>query len=223
MIEIIPAIMPKSEADLEDKVGLVAGRVSTVQLDIMDGRFVPSRTWPHYSSDRASFEALLSEEEGLPYWDQVDFEIDLMVDKPEEAVEDWVVAGASRIVAHIESTKHMNAVADICRGRVELGIALNIDTPTDAIDPYLEDAKFVQFMGIRTIGLQGEPFDDRVVDKIRAFHNNHPEIVIAVDGGVSLENAKLLVEAGAKRLVSGSGIFASGNPAEAVKQFRDLL
>lgn len=235
MIEIIPAIMPGSFEDLEDKLSLVAHYVKTVQLDIMDGKFVKSRSWPYYSSDRASFQDLLTENEGLPYWDVIDFEIDLMVANPEEVIDDWITAGASRLIVHVESTKHIPKIIEKLHQRfayegaskkeagIELGLALNPSTPTDAVLPYLEDVHFIQFMGIDTIGLQGQPFDDRVIDKIRDFHSAHPEMVISIDGGVTLDNAKALVEAGAKHLISGSAIFESGAVSDTIEQFRNLV
>ncbi len=75
-------------------------------------------------------------------------------------------------------------------------------------------------MGIAHIGYQGEPFDERVIDKIREFHNAHPEIMISVDGGVTLDNAPDLVAVGVKRLVSGSAIFENGNIADTIEMFK---
>jgi ribulose-phosphate 3-epimerase len=232
MIEIIPAIMPKSFEDLGNKLAHVASHTKTVQLDIMDGKFVRSRSWPYYTSDRESFENLLNESDGLPYWDKVDFEFDLMIENPEETIDDWITAGATRIIVHIESTRKLEEIVKKMHARfaydesivpiIELGLALNIDTPTNLILPHLEDIQFVQFMGIETIGLQGEPFAERVVDKIRDFHNAHPEVMISVDGGVNFDTAKILVEAGAKRLVSGSAIF-EGDVAGNIEHFKSLV
>jgi ribulose-phosphate 3-epimerase len=233
MVEIIPAIMPESFSDLETKLALVAGHVSSVQLDIMDGDFVPPKTWPYVNGSNF-FGPLLSESQGLPYWDKLDFEIDLMVSNPEKVIDDWITAGAARIIVHIESSQDLRETVRKFRERfaypvrgekadIELGLALNIITPTDVILPYLEDIDFVQFMGIDRIGYQGEVFDENVIDKIRQFHNNHPEVVISIDGGVSIENAKELVDAGAKRLVSGSAIFESDNIVEALDHFKNLV
>jgi ribulose-phosphate 3-epimerase len=232
MIEIIPAIMPTSFEDLSDKVSFVANHADMVQLDIMDGKFVKARSWPYFSNDSHSFESLLAESEGMPYWDKINYEIDLMISNPEDSIDNWITAGASRIVVHVESTKQLDEIVHKMHGRfgynmnrapdVELGIALNIDTPTDVVLPFLEQIQFVQFMGINTIGLQGEPFDERVIDKIHAFHNAHPEIIISVDGGVNFENARILTEIGVKRLVSGSTIFGSTNIPATLEDFKNL-
>jgi ribulose-phosphate 3-epimerase len=189
----------------------------------MDGKFVKSKTWPYFSNDEHSFEKLLAEEDGLPFWEKLEFEIDLMVQKPETVVDNWIIAGASRIIVHIESVTNMQEIIELCRGRVDLCVALNIDTPTDSVLPYLEDIESVQFMGIQTIGLQGQPFEERVLDKIREFHNAHPEITISCDGGVNFNSAPLLMEAGVKRFVAGSAIFEYGNIPEAISEFRKIL
>ncbi len=232
MTDIIPAIMPGSFEDIADKVSYVAGHADMVQLDIMDGKFVKARSWPYFSGDEHSFDSLLSEAEGLPYWEQVNYEIDLMVSNPEDVIDSWITAGASRIVVHVESTKNLDEIVRKMHGRfgynmnrapdVELGLALNIDTPTDVILPFLEQIQFVQFMGIDVIGLQGQSFNEQVIDKIRDFHSAHPEIIISVDGGVNFDNAPLLIEIGVKRLVSGSVVFESGNIPETIAQLKDL-
>lgn len=213
--------MPRNIRDLEDSLAFVVGHVQTAQLDIMDGKFVRGRTWPYFSRDE-SFEKLLSEEIGMPFWEKLNYEIDLMVREPETVMGDWIAAGATRIVVHIESTAKLEEIIKNKSG-IELGFALNIDTSTDDILPYLEDIDFVQFMGINKIGFQGEPFDERVIDKIHDFHNAHPEVMISVDGGVTLDNAHELVDVGARRLISGSAIFESGNIAGMIARFKGIM
>jgi ribulose-phosphate 3-epimerase len=232
MTEIIPAIMPHNLDDLRDKLSLVADHVDIVQIDIMDGQFVKGKTWP-YVGRGETFESILEEAEGMPFWDKVDFEIDLMVKNPENVVDDWIAAGAARIIIHVESTKNLETIVKTFRERfaypppgepkdLELGLALNIDTSLDSVLPYLEDIDFVQFMGIEVIGVQGEEFSERVIDKIREFHNAHPEVILSVDGGVSLENAHKLVEAGVKRLVSGSALFNNTDILGALDEFKHI-
>ncbi len=231
MIEIIPAIMPRSWEDLEGEVARVAPFVGKVQIDVMDGKFVKNKSWP-YMKGRAGdkfFKLLQVEEIGLPSWQDVDFEADMMIDKPEEEIEKWIAAGMARIIVHVESTKKLSEIIKIFQLHnahevgIELGLALNPDTSTDQILPFLEDIQFVQFMGIDRIGLQGQPFDEKVLDKIREFHNAHPEMVISVDGGVNFEDAHALVEAGARHLVSGSAILESTDIAEAVERFKKIV
>ncbi|MBX4211051.1 ribulose-phosphate 3-epimerase, partial [Candidatus Parcubacteria bacterium] len=106
---------------------------------------------------------------------------------------------------------------------IELGVAINPDTPNEKIAPYIKDVDFVQCMGIAKIGFQSQPFDTRVLDKIRSLRLAYPDLIISVDGGVSLETAPKLVEAGCNRLVSGSVIFNSTHIKETIAQFEQIL
>ncbi|HAT68048.1 MAG: hypothetical protein A2481_03605 [Candidatus Yonathbacteria bacterium RIFOXYC2_FULL_47_9] len=221
MIEIIPAIMPRNYNDLVETMGLFVGVVPLVQLDIMDGKFVPNRTWP-YPRDQF-FDAIVREEQGMPHWEDLDFEADLMIENPETWTTKWVSAGARRIIVHIESVQEFEVIRTAVPSLVELGLAINTTTPISAIEPYLDRVEFIQCMGIARIGFQGEGFDERVLEHIRAIRALRPEMPISVDGAVSLETAKRLVEAGATRLVSGSAILKSNDVQEAVDTLKDLV
>ena len=239
MTEIIPAIMPKDYEDLVEKVNLFAGVVPLVQLDIMDGKFVPERTWPYPLGREPHFGAIVAEEEGMPAWEDIDFEVDLMIESPELAVPKWVSAGARRIIVHVEGIDPVRADgrirptsngasfetirASVPAGLIELGLAINTATPVSALDPYLDRIDFVQCMGIARIGFQGEAFDERVLEHIKSLRALRPEMPISIDGSVNFETAKRLVDAGATRLVSGSAILDSEDIVGAVETFKDLV
>jgi ribulose-phosphate 3-epimerase len=232
MIEIIPAVMPTSTTDLQTKLAQVAGHMSVAQIDVMDGKFVKNVSWP-YTEDEEYFEGILHEDAGLPYWDQFDFEVDLMIVRPEEVINDWITAGVRRIVIHQESTSNLEKILTDFRTRFtkneqpdifdcEIGVAQNIDTPVEQLFHYIEQIDFVQFMGIAVIGEQGNPFDERVLDKIKTLRERVPSIIISVDGGVSLDSAPALVAAGVNRLVVGSAIFKSEDIGATIKEFKHL-
>lgn len=232
MIEIIPAVMPTSTTDLQSKLAQVAGHISIAQIDIMDGKFVKDVSWP-YTEDEEYFQGILNEDAGLPYWDQFDFEVDLMIVRPEEVIDDWITAGVRRIVVHQESTDNLEKILKDFRERFpkseqldvfdcEIGIAQNIDTPTESLFPFLDRVDFVQFMGIDVIGQQGNSFDEKVLEKIRALREHSPQTIISVDGGVSLDTAPELVAAGVNRLVVGSAIFKSEDIGATIKEFKHL-
>ena len=220
-MEIIPAILPKDYAELEEKIESIMGVAPMVQIDICDGKFVPQAGWPYKKQDK-NFDAILKEEKGMPYWEDVDFEIDLMVADPEQEVEHWLTAGAKRIIVHFESTKNMDRIIGELQGLCEIGIAIGLDTPVDDIAPFIHDIDVVQCMGIKRIGFQGEPFDERVCEKIRELKTRFPERLVSVDGGVNLEIAELLREAGADRLIVGSAIFASENVVQALDELQGV-
>lgn len=230
MIEIIPAIMPSSFLDLETKAGEVQTLVPLVQIDVMDGKFVKSKSWPYREAGNANeehFQAMMSQDETLPYFDELDYEIDLMILEPEKHIDEWLPLGASRLIFHIESIADQEAfwahdiwkegARDIGGQKViEAGLAINPDTSLDAILSHIPKVDFVQVMGIAKIGYQGEPFDERCLEMINKIRASYPNLPISVDGGVSLLTAPLLKDAGATRLVSGSAIFGSDDVGEAI-------
>ena len=215
------------------------GLVDTVQLDVMDGIFVPEKSWPYSSTgspqdseQKNDLAELVASRDTMPFWEDIDFEADLMIAHPEEEIENWISFGAKRIIVHIESVSDMNSVIadvkDSVNGKqvtdeghsVEFGIALNIDTPNKIIAPYIHAIDFVQCMGIARIGYQGESFDERVISKIEDLREEYPDVTISVDGGVNFESAPKLIAAGAVRLVSGSTILKSKNLEETIEKLK---
>ncbi len=220
MIEVIPAILPKSFEDLSESMALVSGLVQMIQVDVCDGVFVSNKTWPYIKKADSDFAKILKEEGGFPYWEELDFEVDLMVCVNEQIIQDWISAGAKRLVIHLESVDDIETLIHEIRGllpeedyflHTEIGIAINPDTPIEKLEPILKRISFVQFMGIQKVGFQGEKFDERVIEKISDFRQRHPDVTISVDGGVNLETAPKLIDAGVNRLVIGSAIFESGD------------
>lgn len=219
MIEIIPAVMPETLNDLSSKLSLVKGMVSYAQVDVMDGIFVQNKSWPYINWQE--FKTLLSKDEGLPYWQDINYEFDLMVKNPAPILDGLALLGVRRIIFHIESVTEAELLALIKKAKeneIEVGIALNNDTPVSALAPFIKDINFVQFMGIARIGFQGEPFDERVLERMEKLRGEYPDLIISVDGGVNVETAPRLVKAGANRLVSGSAIFDSGDARKAIKE-----
>ena len=221
MADIIPAIMPETYDDLTEKVARVSSAVPIVQVDVMDGKFVQSRSWPYKKADQ-SFEKILKEDMGLPAWDTLDYEIDMMVADPEKEMERWIQAGAARVIIHIESLKDPKELIEKYRGTVGVGLAIGTATSLDTIFPFASEIDFVQFMGIKNIGYQGQEFDPTILPRITRLRDAYPELIISVDGGVTLDNALTIMRAGATRLVSGSEIFDSVNAIDTIEQFRRL-
>jgi len=231
-MEIIPAIIPKSLKDLQEKMAKVNGLAPLVQIDILDGKLTPKSSWPYLNAtEDPDFVAIKKEETEFPFWDSLGFEIDLMVKNPENIWFDWIIAGAKRIVFHYESTENISNFLKNVKTKlvpkesalyVEVGLALNIATSNKDIYPLLEDVDFVQFMGIDKIGFQGQSFDQKVIEKIKDLRGHDHGVIISVDGGVNLDTAPALLEAGADRLVSGSAIFESEDIKEAILEFQNI-
>lgn len=229
MTEIIPAILAKDITELREKIAQIAGVASFVQIDMCDGKFVDSFSWPMSPYDRSSAEAILDEEEGLPFWDSMDFEFDLMVIQAHKQFEFFVRLGAKRIIFHIEAEGDIQTFKEFLEGidmytreNVSIGVALNTTTSIEDIKPIISSVDFIQCMGINHIGHQGEPFDERVLGQISALRELYPELIISVDGAVDIDTAPLLVEAGANRLVVGSALMHSYDVRATMRELESL-
>lgn len=229
--------MPDSHDDLLAKAERVRGLVPLAQIDIMDGVFVPSKSWPYTSGGvkkDAHFVALTQQDEGMPHWEELDYEIDLMIAEPEIHIDEWLPLGASRLIFHIEAIKDFEqffahdifkeGARDINGEKVvEVGLAIDPGTTLEMLLPHVSKIDFVQCMGIAKIGYQGQPFDERVLLHINKLRTKYPNLKISVDGGVNLESAPLLRAAGANRLVAGSAIFGADDAALAIREFKKVL
>jgi ribulose-phosphate 3-epimerase len=220
MIEIVPAIIPESLSDFSAKLLRVKGLAQFVQIDLTDGMFVLSRSWPLRAGDKSSFEPLVRGHEKLPYSDAFQFELDIMAHHPEKILSSWIKLGVARAVFHLESRHDFSEIKRIANDTIELGIALALDPPYERLASYIHDVDYVQVMGIGKLGVQGQPFDNRAVELVRRIKHDFPHVTIQVDGGVDASDAEPLVAAGATRLVAGSSIFASDNPAEAIENIK---
>jgi ribulose-phosphate 3-epimerase len=233
MIEIIPAILPEDFSDLEEKLSIISGKVPLVHIDVTNGTLTKQSNWP-YSDDASEFLKIVNEVEGFPFWEEVSFEVHLMVKDPTEIIEDWILAGAERIILHIESfddESELSRVLSVMKNRfdknsshlsIEVGLAVNASTPLNKVYPHVLEADFIHLMSIDEIGAQGEPFNEKIFGRIKDLREKFSETIIAVDGGVDIENIEELVDAGANRLVIGSAIFGTENPEQALEDFLEM-
>lgn len=222
MIEVVPSLPALTFQELKAKLGTVRGLVSTFQIDIADGLFVPSRSWPMNQNDKAQFKRIVKGQETFPYHDEFEFEVHFMAHDPEKLLPDWMKIGISRALFHVEARHDFSTLRARAGDEVELGVSLKIGTPLSIIDQYIEHIGVIQLMGIAEIGIQGQPFDSRVLDSIREAKKRYPDVIIEVDGSVNRETAPSLVAAGATRLAPGSYVFNAHNPKEAINALTSL-
>ncbi len=216
---VVPAILPTSHRDLLEKLTyfeqIPAGRI---QIDIVDGIFVFPPSWPF--TEGTDLHDRVERGELLPRLDHVKYEADLMCKDPEAIATDLINYGVQRLTVHAECTDDVGGLLSSMRRKtgaeanfiemlVSVGLSIDMQTDISVLVEHASQVEYVQFMSIDTIGKQGEPFDPKVIDKIRAFHEQCPEVIIQVDGGISLENARELVEAGASRLNIGSALLTA--------------
>lgn len=232
MSAIIPAIIPTSLDDLKEKLSRLEGICDEVQIDIVDGIFAKPSSWP-YTKDSKELSKLLARGEMLPGLGSFRCEIDLMSADPETEAGAWIELGAARLTVHAESTRYIGrflksvsttygSEKGFAPDLLSIGLAIGADTDVALIEPFLDQADYVQFMGIRTIGHQGEPFDARVISRIKAFRKAHPGVPVQVDGGVSLQTAPDLLAAGVSRLVVGSALWKSPDLGQTFRAFSVL-
>lgn len=229
MATIIPAILESTSEGVAQKLLHALDFATDVQVDVVDGVFSHPATWPYH-------EGLMTQAGPLApftHADKISIELDLMVDDPERTLTTWMNLGARRIVLHLESTLNMKSILQtlareyghdkgFMTDSLAVGIAINIDTHLELLEPYIDSIDYVQFMGIKRIGVQGQSFAPEVLHKIEVFRAKHPEIPIQVDGGVTLESAPKLLALGVSRLVTGSAIWGSDNPAETYHALEEL-
>ena len=226
--EILPAILEKTFSEIKEKIMQTQDFVDFVQVDICDGKFVPSKTVA--STGCHGFFLKLKK-----ITKKVGLELDMMVDldiKIKGRFEKWLnaikISEAKRVVFHFGSTQKWNEIfnflktSDILK-KVEIGLAVQIQHKEKDYVKLFEKYNFdyIQFMGIEKIGYGGQKLTPKVYQKIKSFKKKYPKIPISVDGGVKIENAKKLKEAGATRLVSGSGLFKAENIETRIKEFKN--
>ncbi len=236
-IEIIPAILESTFDGLTKRLEDVRTFAKTVQIDICDGTFVPSITWPFISKVEEgkslnienNLKAMIADEMEMPHWEDFDFELHLMVANAKRLLPDLLAMGPSRVLFQIEAfTDFYPEIEECCKllpTIVEPGIAINPYTNPEILFELLDAGLVtsVQCMGIVKIGMQGQPFDERTLTNIEVLRARYPKLPIAVDGGVTLENAKKLIDAGATRLVIGSAIFTAPNIPSRISEFKKVV
>lgn len=190
-----------------------------IQLDLADGAFAPTLSWPYRSGQWEELERLVQDGGMLPLSDAVGYEAHLMVAEPREIGVLLARAGCKRILFHIEAVEGdaaKNLITELkSAGAREVGVALLIDTPLETVDGIVEACDVVQLMSIAKIGAQGQPFDERALSRVEELHAKYPDLMVAVDGGISESNIELLVRAGANRLCVGSAISSASDGAAA--------
>ena len=197
---IVPAILAKNRAEFVKKLKQMESVADLVQVDVMDGRFVPNTTW-HSTKDVARIKTKLL------------FELHLMVQNPLPIVTDWMkVKGLRRVIFHAESPVRLTDMIREARERcLEVGIAISPKTSLKQIIPYLSRIDLVLVMGGEP-GFSGKPLDSNTIDTVRAIRKKSKKILIGFDIGVSKETIPTLVRAGVTHLCAASAIFQAKNP-----------
>ncbi len=214
MIKIAPSILSANFAKLGEEVKEVeqAG-ASVIHIDVMDGHFVPNITMGPIVV------------EALRPITNLPLDVHLMIENPDDYIEQFAKAGADWISVHVETCRHLHRTIQLIRSfGVRPGVVLNPHTPIDSIQHILEDIDFVLFMTVNP-GFGGQKFISSVVPKIESLSKIIKErgltIDIEIDGGINAETIIPCAKAGASIFVAGSAIYNKENRAEALKEILD--
>ncbi len=209
MANIIPAILTDNINELQDKLNLLSEVCEWAQVDLMDGKFVPTRS--------------VTPEELAAIGTEINLEAHLMVADPAAWLDHLNADIFQRVYFHIEAVAEPNELIKAIRDKgLEVGIAINPETPLTAIEEYAEYVDGVLFMSVDP-GRQGQPFKPEVLERITEFSREYPETDTAIDGGVNKSNIYEVSEAGVTNICVGSAIFADGNVAENLQALKDAL
>lgn len=210
---VIPAINEISFLEIEKKIRQsVAFGAEWVHLDVSDGKFTANLLW-NSPSDLLKIKGQLS---------HIDLEVHLMVDNPDSVFENWIGAGAKRIIVHLESVRDIEAMIEKCELlSAELFLAVNPETPLEKLFEYENRLDGFLILAV-TPGKAGQKFQENQLAKIKLLRQTIPDAKIEADGGVNLENAAAIKNAGADVLVSASAIWGSADPAEIYKKLQSI-
>lgn len=203
-MKIVPSILTDRLEKLEDILKKAEEFTDYVQMDFMDGLFVPSKSiWP---KDIYGIKTTLV------------CEAHLMVEKPEQYLNDLKFFGFKRIIFHYEADSHPRTVIRIIKEEgIEAGIAINPETDISHLKDLISALDSVLFLSVRP-GFYGSPFIPSVLDKIRKFRQLYPSIVIGIDGGVALDNISKIRSLGVNYACVGSRIFLSEDPGGSYRE-----
>lgn len=213
---VIPAVIPKS---LEHLLSLadVLTKAAEVQIDFIDGTYGGDISWPFNGGDHH----VELQEIFLQLSSNSVIEVDLMVSSPEKWFPQLIEGQVRRVVVHVEHTNNWEEIFSY-EGRICIGLACSNDTPLDVLAEHMDKASFVQCMGIKDIGVQGNAFDERVLSRVAWIRSRYPSLEISVDGHVTIYTLPLLKNVGVTRFVAGSAIFAAEDPIKAFLELQKL-
>lgn len=210
MQRIIPAILTAEPRELREGLKILRGHTSWVQIDIMDGTFVPNTSINLFELGEA--------------YQFFNLEIHLMVQNPEKYLEDCKSVGAKRVIFHLEATESPAEVFHKMEEyRFQKAIAINPPTSVSKLPPSLvEKLDAVLLMSVNP-GFQAQEFIASVLSKIQEIRKLKPNVLVGLDGGINAQNIRQVFDAGADYVGVGSAIMKADDPVAALRRLKELV
>jgi len=214
--KIAPSILSADFLNLKQEIQDISlGGADLIHLDVMDGNYVPNITF------------------GMPIIksikkiSSIPLDVHLMIDKPERYIDDFIDAGADILTIHAEATTHLHRTIQLIKSRgIKAGVSLNPATPLDVLEYIIDELDLILLMSVNP-GFGGQSFIKAVERKIQTLKNrisaDYSNVLIEVDGGIKLDNAKHIADLGADILVIGSDIFSYNDVRARTEQFKILV
>lgn len=212
---IAPSILAADFANLESEVKMInESEADWIHVDVMDGEFVPNISF------------------GIPVVEAINkhatkpLDVHLMIVRPERYVDAFFKAGAKVITVHAEACQHLHRnIQQIKSLGIMAGVALNPHTPVNQLAEIIADIDLVCLMSVNP-GFGGQKFIENTYSKAKEIKAlivaKKSNALIEIDGGVNLQNAKSLLEAGADVLVAGNFVFSSPNPKDTIHRLKAI-
>ncbi|MDY5771408.1 MAG: ribulose-phosphate 3-epimerase [Anaerovoracaceae bacterium] len=215
MLKLAPSILSADFGHLaEDVKKIEEGGADYIHVDVMDGHFVPNISFG------APVMKCLNGKTNLPY------DVHLMIENPDRYIEDFVTDKTEYITVHQEACVHLHrTVQNIKSMGIKAGVSINPATPVSTLECILPDVDLVLIMSVNP-GFGGQKFIPGALEKVRKLAEikkaQNLGFAIEIDGGITLENIKEVVDAGVEIAVAGSAVFKAEDITERVREFKRL-
>lgn len=216
MNRLAPSILSADFSRLIDDIAAIENAgAQAIHIDVMDGNFVPN-----ISFGSRVMKSLLGKTR-LP------FDVHLMVADPDRYIKDFVTDNTEIITVHQEACIHLHRTLQSIKSfGIKAGVSLNPSTSPLTLEYIFEELDYLLIMSVNP-GFGGQKFIPSALDKIKAVSDmkrrRNPDMIIAVDGGITLENVRQVTEAGANLIIAGSSVFDSPDVGGQVKKFLALV